>query len=423
MKFSLYPVLLVLLGAAPLRAGDWLQFRGPNASGCSPETVPVTWSQNENLVWKLAVPGAGSSSPIVVGDAVFVTCYTGEPPAVERHLVRVARDTGTVVWRQTMAVWHPEDPPRGFIMEHGWASNTPVSDGQRVYVYAGKAGVHAFDLDGKLLWKAETGAMSSRNAWGSASSPILAGEALIVPAGDETRAILAFNRESGALLWKAEGAPLEQTYGSPVIAELPGNRTDLIYAGAAEIWGINPATGKLRWFAACNLPGNMSNTPVIAGDILTISGGYPRTARVALRLGGLGDLSGTLLYDTEKPATYMTAPVLVDGVLYWVSDDGIVFAAKPGEAEPLWTERLQGLTGAGGRGKPFYASPVVAGDKIIAVSRANGSYVIDPDPAGLKVLAQNAFEGDETFFNATPALSGGKLYLRSQTHLYCVGLR
>jgi hypothetical protein len=167
----------------------------------------------------------------------------------------------------------------------------------------------------------------------------------------------------------------------------------------------------------------MSNTPVIAGDILTISGGYPRTARVALRLGGLGDLSGTLLYDTEKPATYMTAPVLVDGVLYWVSDDGIVFAAKPGEAEPLWTERLQGLTGAGGRGKPFYASPVVAGDKIIAVSRANGSYVIDPDPAGLKVLAQNALEGDETFFNPTPALSGGKLYLRSQTHLYCVGLR
>jgi outer membrane protein assembly factor BamB len=423
MKLFLCPALLFLLAPGPLTAGDWLQFRGPNGSGLSAETVPDTWSRTENLVWKLELPGPGSSSPIVAGDAVFVTCYTGEPPAVERHLLRVAADTGTVVWRQTIPVWHPEDEPKGFIMEHGWASNTPVSDGRRIYLYAGKAGVHAFDLDGKRVWKAETGAMSSRMAWGSASSPILNGEAVIVPAGDETRSILALHKDTGAVLWKAAGAPLEQTYGSPVVAGLPGGRTDLVFAGAAEIWGINPATGKLRWFATCNLPGNMSNTPVIAGDILTISGGYPRTARVALRLGGSGDLSGTLLYDTEKPATYMTAPVLVDGVLYWVSDDGIAFAAKPGEAEPLWMERLPDLTGAGGRGKPFYASPVVAGGKIIAVSRANGTYVLKPDPAGLKVLAHNKFDGDETAFNATPAVSGGKLFLRSQTHLYGIGAK
>ena len=413
----------ILLCAVPLSAADWVQFRGPNASGISPESVPSTWSQSENLLWKVELPGPGSSSPIVVGSAVFVTCYTGESPAVERHLLRVDRDTGAVVWRQSIPVWHPEDAPKGYIMEHGWASNTPVSDGQRVYVYAGKAGVHAFDLDGNRVWKAETGSMSSKIAWGSAASPILAGDKLIVPAGDEARAVVALHKNTGEVLWKAEGAPMEQTYGSPVIASLPEGRTDIVYAGAAEIWGINPDTGKLRWFATCNLPGNMSNTPVIAGDILTISGGYPRTARVALRLGGVGDLSATLLYDTEKPATYMTAPVLVGEVLYWISDDGISFAAKPGEAEPLWMERLPGLTGAGGRGKPFYASPVVAGGKIIAVSRANGAFVIEPDPAGLKVLSQNKFEGDDTLFNATPAVSDGKLFLRSQTHLYGVGAR
>ena len=404
----------------PLQGADWLQFRGPNATGLSDDSVPLAWSDSTNLAWKLALPGPGSSSPIVVGNAVFVTCYTGEGSQLQRHLLRVERTTGKVVWKQVIPIWHPEDPAMGFITEHGWASNTPVSDGACVYCFFGKAGVYAFDLEGNILWKAETGAMSSGKAWGSASSPILAGDKLIVPAGDEARAILAFNTKTGALLWKAEGAATEQTYGTPVLAALPGGRTDIIFAGAAEIWGINPDSGKLRWFAGCNLPGNLSNTPLVTGDIVTVSGGYPRTGRVALRLGGTGDLSNELLYDTDKPATYMTAPVLVDGVLYWISDDGIAFAAVPGEAEPLWAERLPGLTGSGGRGKPFYASPVVAAGRIFAMSRANGVFVIAPDRAGLKVLGQNRFESDDTLFNATPAIAAGALFLRSQTHLYCV---
>ena len=418
MKLS--PLLLALVLAAPLHAADWLQFRGPNASGISAEAVPVTWSDSEHLGWKLALPGAGSSSPIVVGNAVFVTCYTGEGATVERHLLRVDRDTGKVVWQKSVPVWHVEDPASGFITEHGWASNTPVSDGQRVYGYFGKAGVYAFDLDGNLIWKAETGSNSSGKSWGSAASPILSGDLLIVPAGDEARAVTALNKNTGAVLWKAEGDAMEQTYGTPVIAHLTGGRTDIIYAAAGEIWGINPDSGKLRWFATCNLPGNMANTPVLSGDILTVSGGYPRTGRVALRLGETGDLSGKLLYDTDKPATYMTAPVLIDGVLYWVSDDGIAFAALPGVGDALWAERLPGLTGAGGRGKPFYASPVVAGGKIYAMSRANGLFVLEPNRTGLKVLAQNRIASDQTQFNATPAISGGKLFFRSQSHLYCV---
>jgi outer membrane protein assembly factor BamB len=138
-------------------------------------------------------------------------------------------------------------------------------------------------------------------------------------------------------------------------------------------------------------------------------------------MGGTGDLSDKILYDTQKPATYMTAPVEHDGVLYWISDGGIAFAAKPGEAEELWQERVPDLTGAGGRGKPFYASPIVAGGKIYAVSRANGTFVIDPSTKGLKVLAHNKIEGDETLFNATPAVADGKLLMRSQKALYCVG--
>jgi len=402
------------------RAGDWPQFRGPDGAGISAESVPTEWSESQNLRWKAALPGPGSSSPVVWGDAVFVTCYTGEGAGLERHLLRIHRDTGVEVWRKSVPVKHPEDPSEGYILEHGWASNTPVTDGERVYCHFGKAGVHVFTVDGEPVWAAETGSLSSSTRWGSASSPILFGDKLIVPAGDEARAVLAFAAVDGTLLWKSEGAPMESTYGTPVLARV-GDRTDVVFAATAEIWGINPDTGKLRWFATCNLPGNMSNTPVVTGDILTVSGGFPRTARVALRLGGTGDLSGTLLYDTTKPTTYMTPPVPVDGVLYWVGDGGVAFAALPGSAEALWEERVPGLTGSGGRGKPFYAGPVVAAGKIYAQSRANGVFVIEPDRTGLKVLAQNRIAGDETQFNATPAVSGGKLFLRSQTHLYCVG--
>jgi outer membrane protein assembly factor BamB len=418
-------LVVVLAGLAAMDsprawAGPWPQFRGPDGAGISDEPVPTEWSESHHLRWKAALPGPGSSSPVVWGDAVFVTCYTGEGAALERHLLRLDRETGAEVWRRSVPVRHPEDPAEGYILEHGWASNTPVTDGERVYCYFGKAGVHAFTLDGELSWSAETGALSSSKRWGSASSPILAGDKVIVPAGDEARAVLALAKADGSLKWKAKGAPMEHTYGTPVLARV-GDRTDLVFAATAEIWGINPDTGKLRWFAAYDLPGNMSNTPVVTGDLLTVSGGFPRTARVALRLGPTGDLSGSLLYDTTKPATYMTAPVWVDGVLYWVEDGGIAFAALPGSAEPLWEERMPGLAGRGGRGKPFYASPVVAGGKILAQSRANGVFVIEPDRNGLRVLAQNRIAGDDSEFNATPAVSGGKLFLRSQTHLYCVG--
>ena len=170
-------------------------------------------------------------------------------------------------------------------------------------------------------------------------------------------------------------------------------RSDLIVPMQSEVWGLNPSNGKLRWFAEYNLPGNMSNTASIAGDVITISGGFPRTARVAVKGGGKGDMSGSVLYDTQKPATYMTAPVLHKGVLYWIGDSGIAFAAKPGEADPIWEERVPDLAGGGGRGKPFYASPILADGKIYAVSRANGVFVIEPNPDGLKVLAHNKIDG------------------------------
>ncbi len=419
---SRFTILFALLAFCTVQArADWVQFRGPNGSGQSDEPLPTKWGKDENMRWITELPGQGSSSPIVAGDSIFVTSYSGSGESLLRHLLRIDLTSGEIVWEKAIGADYPEDPPEGYINEHGWASNTPTTDGERVYCFFGKAGIHAFDLDGNEVWKAKTGPMSSQKQWGSASSPILIDDLLIVPAGDESRAIIALDKNSGSEVWKYEDPSMEQTYGSPVVVEVDDTRTDIVFA-APENWiGLDPKSGKVVWSAEYNLPGNISNTTFVSGDVLTVSGGFPRTARVAIKVGGRGDSTHDLLYDTQKPATYMTMPVEHDGVLYWISDSGIAFAALPGEADPLWQERLPGLEGRGGRGKPFYASPVVAGGKIYAVSRANGTFVIEPSRSGLKVIARNQIEGDDTIFNATPAISDGTLLIRSQNRLYGIG--
>ncbi|MEM6915346.1 MAG: PQQ-binding-like beta-propeller repeat protein [Verrucomicrobiota bacterium] len=399
---------------------DWTQFRGNNADGVSAETVPTAWDEDRNIAWIAELPGQGSSSPIISGNSVFVTSYTGEGAGIMRHLMRIDLTSGEILWQKSVGVEFPEDRARGYITENGWASNTPVTDGESVFCYFGKAGIHAFDFNGNFLWSVSTGPQSSGKRWGSASSPILAGDLLIVPAGDETRSILALHKGSGKIAWRYENPATEQTYGTPILVKVNERRTDLVFAATSRWVGLNPATGEEVWFANYNLPGNMSNTTHQSGDILTISGGFPRTARVAVPVGGTGDLTDQILYDTQKPATYMTMPVEHEGVLYWISDSGIAFAAEPGKAEALWQERVPDLAGVGGRGKPFYASPIVAGGKIYAVSRANGTFVIEPSRDGLKVVSQNKIAGDETIFNATAAVSQGKLLIRSQNRLYAI---
>ncbi len=420
MKLAVCLLAPALILATSVMA-DWPQFRGINGQGITDEKVPTEWSESKNLKWMIDLEGQGSSSPIISGDAVFITSFSGAGDDLVRHLRRINIETGAVVWTKEIPVDFPEDPAKGYITEHGWASNTPVTDGEAVYCYFGKAGVYAFDFDGNQLWKVRTGGLSSPKAWGSASSPILYGDTVIVPAGEEMHAFLALNKSDGSEKWRAEHPSFGQTYGSPVLVRVDDSRTDLVYAATANWRAYDPDTGELRWFANYNLPGNMSNSTHVSGDILTVSGGFPRTARVAIRSGGEGDRSSEILYDTQKPATYMTAPIEKDGVLYWIADGGIAFAARPGEAEELWQERVPGLEGAGGRGKPFYASPILADGKIYAVSRANGVLVFEPTVTGLKLLAQNKFSEDNTLFNGTPAVSDGKILIRSQKALYCVG--
>lgn len=256
---------------------SWPRFRGPNGGGVSAgDGVPLHWSATENLKWKTPLPGPGSSSPVVWGGRVFVTCYSGygtgtagaTPEDLVRHLVCLDLATGRILWTADEPAVHPEDVYEGFLPEHGYASSTPATDGARVYCFFGKSGVAAFDFDGKKLWSAPTGTKSSAMTWGSAASVVAHDGVVVVNAGDEARALLAFDAATGREVWRMEHPMLEQTYASPVLAAkhlLATSRTAgtfVIETGPVfKLFGVNRIEGD---------PTRFQGTPAVAGGILLL---------------------------------------------------------------------------------------------------------------------------------------------------------
>ena len=414
----------------PSSGADWAQFRGPNGSGVTRDTnLPLEWGDSKNLKWKTALPGPGSSSPIVFGERVFVTCYSGygvdgdDPGNLEdlrRHLVCVDRTDGKVVWSKAVDAVLPEDPYAGMgIPEHGYASNTPVTDGVRVYAFFGKTGVLAIDTEGNQLWQTGVGQESSSRRWGSAASLVLYKDMVIVNASEESQSIRALNKVTGEEVWKAEARALELAYGTPVLVDRDDGGKELVIGVPYEVWGLNPDTGKLMWYAETELSGNVAPSPVASDGVVFILGGYPRTGSAAVRAGGKDDVTDSHVLWTSRDASYIPSPVVHDGHLHWVSDQGVAFCVDAKSGETLYRERLPRASGGRGRGKPFYASVLLAGDRLYAVSRRGGTYVLAAKPE-YELLAQNRFESDETDFNGSPAVAGGRVFLRSNRFLYCV---
>ena len=203
-------------------AEDWTQFRGLGGSGkmqlqatsTAMLPLPLNWESSDGLAWRTPLPGAGSSSPIVTGDRIFVTCYSGSGNSLVRHVVCVNRINGKIEWSQTVKARQPEDAEQGYLTEHGYASNTPVTDGEHLFVFFGKSGVFCFDLSGKQLWQVDVGTESSNRRWGSASSLIVYKDAVIVNASEESRSILALDKKTGKEIWKSEAESLELAYGT-----------------------------------------------------------------------------------------------------------------------------------------------------------------------------------------------------------------
>ncbi len=408
---------------------SWTSFRGSRGNGVSESTnTPTKWSATESLLWSAKLPGPGASSPIVVEDKVFVTCYSGYGDGSEgnlndlkRHLLCLARDSGKVLWESTVSSSAPEDRYSGYITEHGYASSTPVTDGTAVYCFFGKSGVHAYDMAGKPLWNTSVGTSSGNRRWGSAASPIVFGDLVIINASEESRAVIALDKKTGKQVWKAEGRNLELCYSTPVIHEVAGKKPELVLALPGEIWGLNPLTGGLKWFASTRLTGNVSPSVCIAEDLAIAFGGYPNTASVAVKTGGSGDVTSSGIVWTGNKSSYVPSGVVKGKHIYWVNDRGLATCAETATGKVLYQERI-GLGGGESASRPVYGSTVLAGDNLYSVTRQGGVFVWKASETFTKV-GLNKIEGDETDFNPSLAISDNKLFLRSNKAIYCVGAK
>ncbi len=425
-----------------LHAADWTRFRGPNGTGVSAEDekVPDRWSETENLKWRIELPGPGLSSPIVVGDRVFLTCWTGygidrqdpgQQEDLKLHLVCLDRKSGNTIWSKTIDPVLPDDEYRGMFAENGYTSHTPVSDGERVFAFFGKSGVVAFDLDGNELWRKSVGTESDPMGWGSASSPILYKDMVIITAAAESESIVALKKENGEEVWRQPAGYLSGTWGTPILVDVADDRQDLVLAIPGEIWALNPNDGKLRWYCK-GIESNSMCSSVIAHDGIVYAVGGRGGGRLAVRAGGKGDVTNSHILWSEKDQGRISTPIFADGRIFWINSKTLnCIDAATGKR--LYRSRLTGGTatesatdapsaggrrGRGGRGQD-YSSPVIADGKIYYVTRSGDCYVIKAGPK-FEQLAKNQFGADSGEFSATPAISNGELFVRSSKYLYCI---
>ncbi|MEE8452366.1 MAG: PQQ-binding-like beta-propeller repeat protein [Thermoguttaceae bacterium] len=412
---------VALLAAASLAdAADWLRYRGPQGTGVATDApLPATWSAEENVVWKTPLPGFGSSSPIVLGDKLFLTCYSGygvdadepgEQEDLRHHTLCIDRTTGKILWNRLSMPRLPEEEYESGIALHGYASSTPVTDGEAVYCFFGRSGVWARKVDnGDRIWSASVG--GETHIWGSANSPILAGDLLIVNASIESESIVALNKKTGQQVWQTK--EIIESWSTPALVDLPGGKQELVVSTKGKVLGLDPASGEQLWECA-SANDYVCPIVVVDQDIVYISSSRERLT-IAVRAGGRGDVTDTHLLWEQRICSQVPSPLIHEGLLYWVDDRAYAVCLDAKTGEQIYKERLDV---SGGSAK-VYASVVLADGKIYAVSRTDGTVVL---AAGreFKVLAKNQL-GDESVFNATPLISNGQLFLRSDKALYCIG--
>lgn len=435
-------VFALLAIGSQATAEDWLRFRGPNGSGISTsdKPAPTEWSNEKNLRWKVDLPGPGLSCPIVVGNRVLVTCWSGygldqrnpgNQEDLRRHILCFDRATGKKLWSDTIEPYLPEDRFGGQFAENGYATHTPVSDGKRIYAFFGKSGAIAYSLDGKRLWEKSLGTGSGASGWGSSSSPIIYKDMVIFTATAEDRAIVALNQETGEEVWKSQADGYASTWGSPVLAD-NGESKDVVLSVPGEVWALNADTGKLRWYCE-GVPARYICSSAVAdkGIVYAIDSGPGGGGAVAIKVPGEIEekgITGSHVLWSKNERARIGTPLVHEGKLYFISGK-VINCADALTGERIYQERLSGGSApaggdnGGGRfgrgGGQDYSSPVAADGKLFYVTRGGEMYVVALG-SEFKQLAVNRFEGDDGDFSASPAIADGEIYIRSTKFLYCI---
>lgn len=395
---------------------DWSRFRGPGGMGTSTaKGLPVTWSAKENIAWKLDLPGPGASSPIVFGDHIYLTCYTGyivegktsgSPEDLQRHLIAVRRSDGTIEWNKETPAKLPEETQ---IRDHGFAANTPAADAERVYVFHGKTGVFAFDHKGKQLWQADVG--SKTNGWGTSASPVLYKDLVLINASVESSSLVALDRSTGQEKWRA--GKIHEAWNTPVVVKSQAGRDELVVCTQGKVLAFNPDDGQPLWSCNTDIGWYMVPSPVASDGIVYCLGGRSGVAALAVRTGGTGDVTATHRLWTKLKGSNVSSPVFHEGHLYWTHEQsGIAYCARADTGELVYEQRLQ-------RAGQFYSSAILADGRLYYLTRDGKTFVIAAKPE-FEQLAMNDL-GDGSTFNGSPAIDGSRLLIRSNKALYCLG--
>ncbi|MEZ6058148.1 MAG: PQQ-binding-like beta-propeller repeat protein [Planctomycetaceae bacterium] len=397
-------------------ATDWPGFRGVEAMGVANHAaIPAKWSSSENVVWKTALPGAGASSPIVLGDHIYLTSYTGylvpgEPEGsldkLQRHLLCLNRENGNILWQKSVAAKLPEEER---IRDHGYAANTPAADSERVYTFFGKSGVFAWNHDGDQLWQADVG--SKTHGWGTAASPLLYGDLVIINASVESESLIALDRKTGVERWRAGG--IKESWNTPIIVKTAEGAEELVVAIQGKVLGFDPQSGKALWTCNSDITWYMVPCGVAKDGVVYYLGGRSGVASLAVRTGGRGDVTKSHRLWTSNKGSNVSSPVYHDGHLYWMHDNlGIVYCAKADSGELVYEKRME-------RGGQSYASSVLADGRVYYMTRSGKMFVVAATPDYQLVDTNDLRDGGQ--FDSTPAVTGNRLLIRSDKALYCIG--
>ncbi len=430
-RFALFLVAFGTAGA--VFAGPWDRFRGPNGTGAvDDKNVPLKFGEKEHRLWKVAIPGAGHSSPVVWGTHLFV--QTADPAGKDRTLLCIDTADGKTRWEKTIpGVRAPIHNYSSF------ASSTPATDGEAVYVsfWDGKGiVVAAYDFQGKPLWSKDLGPFFSQH--GAGASPILYKDKLIL--ADDMDAyveskgkgkaktpvpvkhpslLVALDKKTGDVVWDAPRPAVRACYSAPFLLQRPGESgPELIVVSTPVITAYNPDSGSKLWEAtdwqakSVRMPLRTVASSVVSGDVLLACAGDGAGDRlsvgIALPVPGKSD-APQRLWDNRKDFPYVPCPLVRGEYFYFVNDSGYAGCYHAKSGKRVWYERLED-----GR---FSASPLLIDGKVYAFGESGEAYVFAAEPT-YRLLAQNTV-GEAV--RASPAAADGRLYVRGARHLFCYG--
>jgi outer membrane protein assembly factor BamB len=402
-KCLLFGALLIAL---PITAEDWPQFRGPGGEGHSSEkNLPYQWSESQNILWKSRIPGRGWSSPVVSGGRVWLTTAIDQRGTSSRRLlafdVATGKETVNVEVFSVRALVKNE--------KNSLASPTPIVENDRVYVHFGADGTAAVATDGKILWKLR---LPYDSMHGNGGSPTLYRDLLIVSCdGADEAYVIALDKNTGKTRWKTpRREPYDQSYTTPLVIQVDG-KDQVVSIGAYRAAAYEPTTGKEIWRVSYGDGFSNVPRPVFGHGLVFIGTGFQEPSMLAVRPTGTGDVTRThVAYTIERGAPFTPSPLIVGDEFYMVSDIGVASCLDVRTGKVHWQQRVSGN---------YSASPVFADGRIYFLSEEGVTTVVAPGKE-FQRLAVNTLDGT-TF--ASIAVSQGTLFIRSDSHLYRIGMK